>query len=272
MSKIWQFASYNLWLQFSAPMGQEIWHCDRKRGYTKAKKKDPQIKALLDKDTPWQRIGLLAQQGVYEFSQNTQFLESSDGIKKVANILQLERESSEVVQRVLQVLKHYYHQPILQGKNIIHLLRGDEGFPQPILIWQDNYPFNLFAAIDCIFREEDSTLHILDFKTGRADFDRRQALVYLLAVRYLYPNQPAKASFYNLESCQWSDPITANIRQLNSIQRNLAKIAKKHQQQLWQYRQNPETFEQIYPAKSGINCQYCIFKSLCQFATFEVFA
>jgi hypothetical protein len=36
MKKIWEFASYNLWLLFSPPVGREMGHCDRKRGYTKA--------------------------------------------------------------------------------------------------------------------------------------------------------------------------------------------------------------------------------------------
>ena len=31
------FASYNLWLQFAPPIGQERWHCDMKRGFTKAR-------------------------------------------------------------------------------------------------------------------------------------------------------------------------------------------------------------------------------------------
>jgi len=39
--------------------------------------------------------------------------------------------------------------------------------------------------------EPDGTLHILDFKTGKSEFDRRQAYVYLLAAKYLYPNRSA---------------------------------------------------------------------------------
>jgi len=61
--------------------------------------------------------------------------------------------------------------------------------------------------MDCVFSEQDRTLHILDFKTGRSAFDERQALVYLLAARYLYPQQQAVTSFYNLERCKKSDLI-----------------------------------------------------------------
>lgn len=271
-AKIWSFASYNLWSLFSPPVGQEIWHCDHKRGFIKAKSKDPNVKALLEQDTSWQRIGLLGQQGVYEFHQDSDLLSSSHGVEQVAKILQLHQETAEIARRVIKILKNYYENPILLGKDIIKLSRGDEGYPEPILIQQGNYLFNLYAAIDCIFREIDGTLHILDLKTGKADFDIRQGLVYLSAAQYLYPEQPAIASFYNLESNKWSDPIAANPNQLKAIQTELVKIAKQHQQELWRYRNNPAEFNQIYPPNPGINCLYCQFNPICKFSISEVSA
>ena len=86
--KIWQFASYNLWSLFSPPVGQEYWHCDMKRGFTKARKKEPQVKALLEQDNTAQRIGILAQKGVYEFHQNSPILYRRDAVEQVAEILQ----------------------------------------------------------------------------------------------------------------------------------------------------------------------------------------
>ncbi|PSF32098.1 hypothetical protein C7H19_21890 [Aphanothece hegewaldii CCALA 016] len=271
-AKIWSFASYNLWSLFSPPIGQEIWHCDHKRGFIKAKKNDAIVQELMAQDTSWQRIGLLGQQGVYEFHQDRDLLCSSYGVEQVAKILQLHQETVEIATRVIEILKNYYENPILRGKDIIKLSRGDEGYPEPILIQQGNYQFNLYAAIDCIFRELDGTLHILDFKTGKTDFDRRQGLVYLLAVQYLYPKQPAIASFYNLETNKWSEHITANPNQLKAIQTELVKIAKQHQQELWRYRKNPAEFNQIYPSNPGINCLYCQFKSICKFFISEVSA
>jgi hypothetical protein len=270
VTKIWQFASYNLWSLFSPSPGQEIWHCDHKRGYIKAKKKDPIVEVLMAQDLSWQKIGLLGQKGVYEFHQDSDLLCSPHGVAQVAKILKLHQEAEEISLRVIQILKNYHDNPILLGKDIIKLSRGDEGYPDPILVRQGDYVFNLYAAIDCIFRESDGRLHILDLKTGKADFDRRQGLVYLLAVQYLYPEQPAIASFYNLESNQWSDIITANPNQLKAIQTELAKIAKQHQQELWRYRKNPSDFNQIYPPSPGISCHYCQLKTICQFSIAEV--
>lgn len=266
------FASYNLWLQFAPPIGQERWHCDMKRGFTKARSREPLVASLLTTDTIPQRIGLLAQRGVYEFHRDPLILYHSDAVTKVAEILQLDQESEIIQERVISILKNYHLNPILFGKNIIKLSRGDEGFPEPILIEQDNYQFNLFAAIDCIFEEQHGTLHILDFKTGQANFDKRQAYVYLLATNLLYPTQPSVASFYNLESEKWSEPITATASQLNAFRIELARISQQHQKDLQRYRHSPSEFKRIFPPNPGINCQQCPFNSICEFSNIEVSA
>lgn len=264
------FASYNLWLQFMPAVGQERWHCDMKRGFTKARKREPDVAALLEQDNTYQRIGHLAQRGVYEFHRDTLMLCRANGLEKVAEILQLSRESDEVQERVIQILKNYQEHPVLFNKTIIHLIRGDEGFPKPILIQTSNYSFNLYAAIDCIFREPDGTLHILDFKTGKTDFDRRQGYVYLLAASYLYPQQRAVASFYNLETGKWSNPISATTAQIKAIKIEMMQIAQQHQKDLQQYRQNIEYFAQIYPPNSSIACKYCPFNSICEFSALQI--
>lgn len=263
------FASYNLWSLFKPAVGQESWHCDMKRGFTKAWKNEPAIAALLKQDNTHQRIGHLAQKGVYEFHRDNLMLYSSNVAEKVAEILQLSRELDEVQQRVIVILKKYQEHPILLGKDITHLIRGDEGFPEPIFIRHGNYSFNLFAAIDCIYRESNGTLHILDFKTGKTDFDRRQGFVYLLAANYLYPKQAAIASFYNLETEKWSKPISATSVQINAIQIEMMRLAQQHQKDLQLYRQNSDNFDRIYPPNPGISCKYCSFSSVCKFSTFE---
>lgn len=268
---VWRpYVSFNIWSQFAPAVGQEHWHCDMRRGFARARKKEPLVKALLEQDTTPQHIGLLAQRAVYEFHQNIQLLHQSDGVEQVAERLKLTQEPAEVQQRVIQILKNYHTNPILAGKNIIKLSRGDEGIPKPILIRHDSYFFNLFAAIDCIFLDPDGRLHILDFKTGRADFDRRQAFVYLLAATYIYPHQKAVASFYNLESSKWSGPITATDSQLNAIQIELVRVAQYHQNELHRYKQNPSEFAQIFPANPGFNCRNCQFSSICKFSVSEV--
>jgi PD-(D/E)XK nuclease superfamily len=267
--KIWNFASYNLLLLHSPPVGMEHLHCDMKRGFTKARKREPEVAALLGQDNTYQRIGLLAQQGVYEFHQES-LLYASNAVEQVSDILQLHRESDAVQERVIVILKNYHNNPILSGKQIIKLSRGDEGFPEPILIQHGEYLFNLYAAIDCIFQETNETLHILDFKTGKSDFDRRQAYIYLLAAKYLYPERKAVASFYNLENSQWSLPMTATPEMLQLYQIRLVKISQKHQQDLKKYRTSSRNFSQIFPPNPGISCRYCPFNSICQFAASEV--
>jgi hypothetical protein len=237
-----------------------------RRGFTKAKQQEPQVMALSRNITPSQRIGLLAQKGIYEFHHNLHLLRKSDGVERVAQLLRLEDCVQEVQSRVRQILRNYQNSPLLLGKRILLLTRGDEGFPKPILIEQGDYRFRLYAAMDCIFTESAGILHILDFKTGKSPFDRRQALVYLLAVRYLYPGHEAIASFYNLEFCNQSEIIKVTQSELDGVEFELAQIAKKHQQDLRKYEQEDQNFSTIFPPNPGHHCRYCPFNSICEFS------
>lgn len=267
------FSSFSLLSEFAPAVGQEYWHCDMKRGFQRVRKKEPAVAALLSQDTTPQRVGLLAQRGIYEFHQSSQMVDRVDGVERVAALLQLEQETPIVQDRILQVLRNYHIQPILRGKEIIRLSRGDEGIPNPLEVNAGGILFKLFAAVDCIFVEPDGTIHILDFKTGKSDFDLRQGYVYLLIAQSFYPNQRAVASFYNLESCQWSEPITATALQLNVIQANLARIAQKHDREKQQFRQNPAEFAYIFPPNPDQKrCQHCQFHSVCTFSACEVSA
>ncbi|MDJ0737422.1 MAG: PD-(D/E)XK nuclease family protein [Nostocaceae cyanobacterium] len=272
MAKIWDFASYNLLYLHSPPVGLEHLHCDMKRGFTKARKGEPEVAELLEKDNIYQRIGLLAQKGVWEFHHDCLMLSRRDAVKQVAEIIQLNQEVDLVQERVIKILDNYHNHPILWDKNIIQLSRGDEGFPEPILIHQGSYQFNLYAAIDCIFMEEDGSLNILDLKTGKTGFDKRQGYIYLLAASYLYPNQKAVASFYNLETCQWSEKITASPETLQCILIELSRVSQQHQKLLRLYRNNPADFKKIFPPNPGISCRYCAFNSICEFTVDEAIA
>ncbi len=270
---VWRpYVSFNIWTQFESPVGQEHWHCDMKRGFARARKKELLVKALLQKNTMPQDIGLLAQRGIYEFHQDIKLLSQSNGFKEVAEKLELNQKPLEVQQRVIQILKKYQENPILLNKTLITLSSGDEGIPTPILIKQGNYYYNLFAAIDCICVESDDRIHILDFKTGTSNFDRRQAFVYLLAASYLYPQRKAVVSFYNLETGNCSELITATDSQLKAIQDKLAQIAKAHNKELSFYKQNPSQFADIFPPNPGNTCRNCQFASICQFSPVEVAA
>ncbi|MBD2362119.1 PD-(D/E)XK nuclease family protein [Anabaena minutissima FACHB-250] len=262
------FVSYHLWSLVAPAIGQERWHCQMRRGFIKARQNEPQVKALLANATPPQRIGLLAQKGVYEFHHNRHLLTRSDGVEQVAQLLKLNNSAVQVQQRVLEILKKYYEAPLLLGKRILQLTRGDEGFPKPIFIEQENYRFRLYAAMDCVFIESDAqTLHIVDFKTGKSHFDKRQALVYLLAASYLYPGREAVASFYNLELRQASELIQLKNNELESLKIELVKIAQKHQLDIQKYQESVQSFSEIFPPNPGNHCRFCPFQSICDFSS-----
>ncbi|WP_066378054.1 MULTISPECIES: PD-(D/E)XK nuclease family protein [unclassified Anabaena] len=264
------FVSYHLWSLVAPAKGQERWHCQMRRGFIKARQHEPQVKALLNQATAPQRIGILAQKGIYEFHHNGHLLTRSDGVEQVAKLLKLSHTALQVQQRVLQILKKYYEAPLLLGKRILQLTRGDEGFPKPILIEKDNYRFRLYAAMDCVFIDSDAqTLHIVDFKTGKSNFDIRQALVYLLAASYLYPGRQAVASFYNLEFCHESELIRLKNSELEALKFELVNIAKKHQQDLQDYQESIKSFPEIFPPNPGYHCRYCPFKSICEFSAYS---
>ncbi len=265
------FASYHLWSLVAPALGQERWHCQMRRGFIKARQHEPQVKELLTKATASQHIGLLAQQGVYEFHRNQDLLSLEDGVEQVAQLLKLNNTALEVQQRVLQILRNYYDLPFLLDKHILELTRGDEGFPKPIAIERENYSFRLYAAMDCIIVEHSHvpTLHILDFKTGKASFDRRQAKVYLLAARYLYPEYRAYASFYNLEIRKTSELIQISSSELDDVELELVNIANKHQQDMSNYYQKSSKFSSIFTPNPGYHCRFCPFNSICEFSSFH---
>ena len=260
------FASYNLWSLFSPAVGYESFHCTMKRGFFKARNKEPEVSALMKQDTVAQRIGHLSQHGIYEFHRNKSFLTSVKGTQAVADLLKLDQEAIEVRERVLQILNNYQNHPIASDKEILQLLRGDERWPDPILLSQSRYQFNLYAAFDCVLREPDGTIHILDFKTGTSKFDRRQAYVYLLAAQQVYPNQKAVASFYNVESGECSPLITATEPQLEAVKIELMRISQQHQQDLKFYRRRPQDFSYIFSPAAGRACNFCLFSSICSFS------
>ncbi len=153
------FASYHLWSLVAPASGQQRWHCQMRRGFIKARQDEAKVKALLKaKVTTSQRIGLLAQKGIYEFHHNRNFLKSDDGVEKIARLLKLGNLADEIQQRVRRILKKYQDSPLLLNKHIMLLTRGDEGFPKPIVIEQEHYRFRLYASMDCVLNESDNAL------------------------------------------------------------------------------------------------------------------
>lgn len=261
--------SYKIWADSEPAFGREAFHCPMRRGFKRARKKEPIILALLEQDSLAQAIGHLAQQGVYEFHADPQLLDRSDGVKLVIDLLHLERYEVEVVATVAQILERYHAQPLLKGKKILKLEKGDEGIPEPLVLKLQRQEFNFYAAMDCIYVEPDGTLHILDFKTGKSNFDKRQALTYLLAAKYLYPEQSVVASFYNLESQQQSSTIRATPAQLQGMEMCVVKVAKQLAADLNYYRNNRSAFNLVFPPNPGSQCQHCPFSPVCEYTEYR---
>lgn len=262
-------ASHRLWQEFSPPVGSERFHCEMKRGYSRYRKNEPEVKALLALDNLHQKVGLLAQRAVWEFHQSVDLLDQSKGVDTVAGRLNLYQEAEEVQQRVFKIISNYQSHPILLGKEQLDLRRGDEGVPPPVQMKCGEYPFNVYAAIDCQFLESDylsPTIHILDFKTGKNAPDKRQAYVYLLAAQVLFPQYSAIASFYNLETQVWTEPIKASSEALESVLIELARLSKQCEKERSRYKRDPQHFSDFFPPNPGFRCQNCTFKTICQYA------
>lgn len=255
--------SYDLWRLFTPSIGYESLHCDTRRGFAKARKNETEVKKLLSQDNPSQKVGKLAQQGIYEIHNNFGLASNPEGIETIVTKLNLDEEESDIRVRVISLLKSYCQKPILADKNIIKLLRGDEGYPQPVLVQQGNYWFNLYPAFDCVLEEDDKTIHVLDFKTGKSNFDRRQANVYIVAASAIYADKNVTASFYNLETQEYSETIALSQLGIEAIKIELALISKKHEKQLSTYRTNSSNFYQIFPPNPGSACKQCPFASIC---------
>ncbi|MGF1488632.1 MAG: hypothetical protein ACFBSE_16225 [Prochloraceae cyanobacterium] len=203
------YISYSIWREFEAAIGSEIFHCDMKRGFARARKKEDRVKALLAEEKDVFKIGHWVQKGIYELHQDLALLDNYLGIDILKDNLTYKKnrftdEAPELQQKVIDILKRYQQKPILKNKNIIEFSPGDEEGFTSILIQEEDYQFKLFYAFDCVI-EENETIHILDLKTGKSDFDRRQGYVYLLAASQLYPGRNCVASFYNVETEQASE-------------------------------------------------------------------
>jgi PD-(D/E)XK nuclease superfamily len=261
--------SYNIWADSEPAFGLEGFHCAMRRGFKRAKNDEPEILALRERDNSAQAIGHLAQQGVYEFHADPQLLDRSDGVKLVIDAIDLARYTAEIVATVTQILERYHAQPILKEQNILKLEPGDEEISEPIVLKLQRQEFNFYAAMDCIYIEPDGTLHILDFKTGKSKFDKRQAFTYLLAAKYSYPERSVVASFYNLESKQRSDIITATPAQLQGVELRVVKIARQLADEVNRYRNNRSAFDLIFPPNPGTQCQYCPFSPVCEYTEYR---
>jgi hypothetical protein len=256
-------------LVYPAP-GKGQLHCHLKRGFEVAKKDEPEVKECTQNDFPTQRIGILAQRGVYEFYQHADRLDDTSGLEWAIERLKLSQELPQVRERVTQILKLYYSRPFLKDKEVITCESGINNAPHSFQIKQGNRIFELKAAMDCSYREADKRLHIVDFKTGNTaidKLDRRQLYIYLLAAKSLHPDKQAVASFYHLDLGEQSDLIEADWETLEAYKIELINAIDRLNKEAKIYRAHPNRFLDIYPPNPAPNiCQYCNYHSICEFA------
>jgi hypothetical protein len=263
--------SYKLLSLVSPAPGKAQWHCHLKRGFYIAKKQDTEVKECTKRDLPAQRIGILAQRGVYEFWENPRYLEDSAGVDWAIEKLQLTNELPEVCEQVTKMLQFYHKQPFLKDKDVITCESGIYYDPHRFKIEHGNAQFALSAQIDCSYSEPDGTFHIVDFKTGTSSidsFDPRQLYVYLLAANYLRPDRAAAASFYHIGTGEQSNPFTATPEILEAYRIELFNVVCRLEKEKRLYHESPGMFLDIYPPNPSLNtCNYCNYQSVCEFAT-----
>lgn len=260
------WVSYSLWSQVQPQLGKEEYHCHHKRGFLRARGREPKVKELKAQDTTPQKIGKLAQKGIYYLYHYPEYL-TLDGIHLIAKeVLNLQQESEEVQSRLQKILEQYLDNPFLADKSVITLSSGEENSFPKVEITDGDDQVQLFFAFDCVLRLDQNKIHIVDFKTGKSGFkpDLRQGLVYLIAGRKMYPNQTITASFYHLELAQESEIYAATDEELDFVTDNLIAIARRNQREINTYYQSPERFNQIFPASPGKVCNHCPFTSICE--------
>ncbi|TRV05384.1 MAG: hypothetical protein EWV41_16005 [Microcystis wesenbergii Mw_MB_S_20031200_S109] len=248
--------SYSLWRDFSPQLGLEEFHCHKKRGLSRAKK-------IKQQDTNPQLIGKLAQRGIAYLYKHPEFL-SAQGIKYVGNkVLNLQNRDGEVAQTIQNILELYFKYPFLQNKNVIHLDSGDQA-SENIILPIDKIYLRVNYLFDCVI-EEESRIHIVDFKTGKTQ-DIRQAFVYILVGDNLYFNYEKEivASFYNLETAESSDIYSLDPQEKKFVKQRILEIAVAHKREMKDYDCGQKSFENIFPASPGRGCLNCSYQFYCE--------
>jgi PD-(D/E)XK nuclease superfamily len=258
-------SSYSLWSSFEPAAGMEQFHCHRKRGYFKVRNKEPEVAPFLQLDNLSQSIGKLAQAGVWHLHNLGNRTWSRGEVAGVLHKMNLPK--GEVGERVEKLIYRYAASPWLRDKRLHTLNRGDEKYSPPTSVRSGQVCFNLYAAFDCLVEEPSGRLTVVDFKTGRSKPDRRQALVYLVALTQM-KKQAEAAVFLNLETGDVSNPIRATKNELEAVRIQLGRIANKHKQQVEECLAYPEKFDEIYPANPGKACRSCPFAPICQYSSY----
>lgn len=119
------------------------------------------------------------------------------------------------------------------------------------LITPLNQDFDISGKFDLIARNNDGSLHIVDFKTGKKeDDDHFQLKFYKLLAEEKFEKPVKKASFYLLK--------TGNKKEFDLEKEKKEIIKKEITEKINQIRMTEN-----YEAKPSKLCKFCLFKTFC---------
>ena len=163
------------------------------------------------------------------------------------------KEKEDYYKKGKEALIHFYN----------HL--EAESMPQPIMleksfvlkVGQDS----IKGAIDRVDRLDDGTVEVIDYKTGRVKDkldakDKRQLMIYQLALENVLNLKVSKLSYYFLDKEGHKLSFTATDKQLEKLENDLQAEIKQIKSL------------DFRPTPSARVCSYCDFNGICEFRKF----
>jgi DNA helicase-2/ATP-dependent DNA helicase PcrA len=163
------------------------------------------------------------------------------------------KEKQEYYKKGKEALINFYND-LLEDKDVKPIML-EKNFV--LKVGQDS----IKGAIDRVDRLEDGTVEVIDYKTGRVKDklntkDKRQLMIYQLALENLLHLKVSKLSYYFLDKEGHKLTFTATDKQLEKLQEQL-------QAEIEQIKSLDFT-----PSPSARICSYCDFNNICEFRKF----
>jgi DNA helicase-2/ATP-dependent DNA helicase PcrA len=117
------------------------------------------------------------------------------------------------------------------------------------------------GAIDRVDKLEDGTVEVIDYKTGRVKDkldtkDKRQLMIYQLALENVLNLKVSKLSYYFLDKDGHKLSFTATNKQLEKLEEKLQEEIERIKSM------------DFSPTPSPRTCSYCDFNTICEFRKF----